>query len=106
MISQKRGGTRTTGQPAYSTKSYFKTATSHKYTCAQDIRYYGIYYGHSTEREREREREREPPDRRRSQGASSLCRSEARARERVDSYVFIIPVFSPRTRRLGQLPST
>ncbi len=55
MISQKRGGTRTTGQPQYSTKSYFKTATSHKYTCAQDTRYYGIYYGHSTERERERE---------------------------------------------------
>jgi|MDTG01.1.fsa_nt_gb hypothetical protein len=42
---------RNNGQPAYSTKSYFKTATSHKYTRAQDTRYYGIYYGHSKERE-------------------------------------------------------
>ncbi len=103
MISQKRGGTRTTGQPQYSTKSYFKTDTSHKYTCAQDTRYYGIYYGHSTEREREREsllivvavREL----------ALSVAPKLARAKD-VDSYVFIIPVFSPRTRRLGQLPST
>ena len=95
MISQKRERNAYYRQPAYSTKSYFKTATSHKYTRAGYSLLWNILWS------LEGERESLPIVVAVRELALSVAQSSRKSR-----FIRIHYSCLPRTRRLGQLPST